>query len=177
MGMDRARRRSRRPRRLEKKGISVEVFDPRTLQPLDLERLVASEEDEPRRRRPRGGYAHGLRRRDGAASACEADVDGIFLVVARDVHVGALRLQPPHQLEHRALELEAGEARSPAASMAVATSETGSAGTTRPTASISLPPSRSISAKRWASVERAEIDAALADVLPQRQRRPKLTQA
>ena len=49
----------------ESEGISVEVVDPRTLQPLDEDAIVGSvQEDEPLRRRPRGGRAHGLRRRD-----------------------------------------------------------------------------------------------------------------
>ena len=48
----------------EEEGISVEVFDPRTLLPLDEEAIVESvEEDEPLRRRPRGDRPHGLRRR------------------------------------------------------------------------------------------------------------------
>ena len=47
----------------EEQGISVEVVDPRTLQPLDEEALVdVGEEDEPLRRRARGGDADGLRR-------------------------------------------------------------------------------------------------------------------
>ena len=48
----------------EKEGISVEVVDPRTLQPLDEEHdRRVGEEDEPVRRRARGGRADGLRRR------------------------------------------------------------------------------------------------------------------
>ena len=48
----------------ESDGISVEVVDPRTLQPLDEETLVASVKKTNRvRRRARGGDADGLRRR------------------------------------------------------------------------------------------------------------------
>ena len=71
-GRGRHRRRDRRARARGARrrgggraaGVSVEVVDPRTLQPLDEDAIVASgEEDEPLRRRPRGGDAHGLRRR------------------------------------------------------------------------------------------------------------------
>ena len=48
----------------EEDGISVEVIDPRTLQPLDEALIVVGEEDEPLRRRARGGHADGLRRGD-----------------------------------------------------------------------------------------------------------------
>ena len=48
----------------EKNGVSVEVIDPRSLQPLDEEtHRRVGEEDKPRSRRARGGHAHGLRRR------------------------------------------------------------------------------------------------------------------
>ena len=51
-------------------GISVEVVDPRTLQPLDEAGLVESvQQDEPRGRRARGGDADGLRRRGRGRAA------------------------------------------------------------------------------------------------------------
>ena len=54
----------------EAEGISVEVLDPRTLLPLDEDALVAlGQEDEPLRRRARGGRPDGLRRRDRGGRA------------------------------------------------------------------------------------------------------------
>ena len=56
----------------EKDGISVEVVDPRTLQPLDEDGARGvGQEDEPRRRRPRGGRTDGLRRRGGGRAPGE----------------------------------------------------------------------------------------------------------
>ena len=50
---------------LARDGIEVEVIDPRTLVPLDLETIVDSvAADEPAGRRPRGRSARRLRRRD-----------------------------------------------------------------------------------------------------------------
>ena len=57
-----------------------------------------------------------------------------------------------------------------ASSKAVATRATGSAGTTAPTFAIRTLARRSTSAKRRGLIEHAEVDAALFDVLPQRQR-------
>ena len=60
-----SRSRSRPPTSCAADGIEVEVIDPRTLVPLDLETIVAvGEKDAPARRRARGGRARGIRRRD-----------------------------------------------------------------------------------------------------------------
>ena len=88
----------------ESEGISVEVVDPRTLQPLDEETLVGvGEEDEPRRRRARGGDADGLRRRGRG----RAPVPGVRL---------ARRADRARRREVRAAAVRAGdgEVRRPA---------------------------------------------------------------
>ena len=60
--------------------------------------------------------------------------------------------------------------RSPAARMALATSDTGRAGTTRPTSAIRCCPSRSISAEPLLLGQRAEVDAAPGDIVAERKR-------
>ena len=81
----------------------------------------------------------------------QADLHGVFLVVAGDVHVRALAVSRRIRSNTAPLSSRLDSPWSPPASMALATSETGSAGTTRPTSRIRRSPSRSISAKRCSS--------------------------
>ena len=78
----------------EGEGISVEVFDPRTLQPLDLDGLVASVKKTNRVVvAARGGHAHGLRRRDrgGRAGAGVRLARRAGRARGREVRAAALR--------------------------------------------------------------------------------------
>ena len=81
----------------------------------------------------------------------------------------ALRVSRRIRSATRALRSSAESGLSPASSRTVATSDTGSAGTTSPTsASVRAEPFDLGEAR--VSVEHAEIDAALGDVLAQRHR-------
>ena len=90
---------------LAAEGIEVEVIDPRTLVPLDLEAIVAvGAQDAPARRRARGGGARRLRRRDrrpGAGGrvrrARRADRAGRSAVRARPLQPAARRRVPARE--------------------------------------------------------------------------------
>ena len=88
-----------------------------------------------------------LRDQMAQAQHAQTDLDGVILVAARNMHMCAARANRCTSASTRTLSSSMDNA-SPASSNAVATSATGSTGSTLPTFCINTLASRSTSAKR-----------------------------